>query len=44
MADFCLVSSRELGDFNYKIFHYHFLLGADWRQLHMDRGLFFHAV
>ena len=48
MADFCLVSRRELDDFHYKIFRYHFLLGADWklccRQLHLDRGLFFHAV
>ena len=48
MADFCLISRRELDAFHYKIFRYHFLLGADWklccRQLHMDRGLFFHAV
>ena len=48
MADFCLISRRELDHFHYKIFRYHFLLGADWklccRQLHLDRGLFFHAV
>lgn len=48
MADFCLVSKRSLDDFEYKIFRYHFLLGADWklccRQLKIDRGTFFHAV
>lgn len=48
MADFCLVSRRELDDFEYKIFRYHHLLGADWRlccrQLQMDRGDFFHTV
>ena len=48
MADFCLVSRRALDDLEYKIFRFHFLLGADWklcwRQLRMDRGLFFHAV
>ncbi len=48
IADFCLVSKRFLDDFEYKIFRFHFLLGADWklccRQLKMDKGLFFHAV
>ena len=48
MADFCLVSRRELDDFEYKIFRFHHLLGADWRlccrQLKMERGDFFHAV
>jgi hypothetical protein len=48
MADFCLVSRRALDDFEHRIFRYHHLLGADWRlccrQLHMDRGDFFHAV
>jgi hypothetical protein len=48
IADFCLVSRRVLDDFEYKIFRFHFLLGADWRlccrQLKMDKGLFFHAV
>ncbi len=48
MADFCLVSRRVLNDFDYKLFRYHFLLGADWklccRQLHIDRGTFFHVV
>jgi len=48
MADFCLVSRRELDDFEYKIFRYHHLLGADWRlccrQLNMERGDFFHTI
>ena len=48
MADFCLVSRRTLNEFEYRIFRYHYLLGADWklccRQLKMDRGNFFHAV
>jgi hypothetical protein len=48
IADFALVSKRFLDDFEYKIFRFHFLLGADWRlccrQLKMDRGVFFHAV
>jgi hypothetical protein len=48
IADFCLVSRRALDDFEYRLFRYHFVLGADWRlcarQLHMERGNFFHAV
>lgn len=48
VADFCLVSRRTLDDFEYKVFRYHFLLGADWRlccrQMKIDRGTFFHAV
>jgi hypothetical protein len=48
IADFCLVSRRELDEADYPIFKYHFLLGADWRlccrQLRLDRGNFFHAV
>jgi hypothetical protein len=48
MADFCLVSRRALDEFEYRLFRYHYLLGADWqlccRQLHMDRGDFFHAA
>ena len=48
IADFCLVSRRELNDFEHRIFRFHFLLGADWRlccrRLQMDRGNFFHAV
>jgi hypothetical protein len=48
MADFCLVSRRVLDEFAYKVFRYHFLLGADWklccRQLRIDRGTFFHTI
>lgn len=48
IADFCLVSRRALDDLDYRIFRFHYLLGADWklccRKLGMDRGLFFHAV
>ncbi len=48
MADFCLVSRRALDDGEYRLFRFHFLLGADWnlccRRLSMDRGLFFHSV
>lgn len=48
VADFCLVSRRTLDDLEYKIFRYHFLLGAGWklccRKLKMERGNFFHAV
>jgi hypothetical protein len=48
MADFCLVSRRFLDEFEYKVFRFHFLLGADWklccRQMKIDRGTFFHTV
>ena len=48
MADFVLVSRRTLSDYEYTIFKYHFLLGADWklccRKLKLDRGAFFHEV
>ena len=48
MADFILVSRRHLDQFLYRVFRYHFLLGADWklccRQMEIDRGTFFHAV
>ena len=48
MADFCLVSRRFLDEFEYRVFRFHFLLGADWRlccrRLGIDRGNFFHAV
>ncbi|MEK7403814.1 MAG: hypothetical protein AAB225_01780 [Acidobacteriota bacterium] len=48
MADFILVSRRTLDEFEYKVFKYHFLLGADWklccRRLGTDRGSFFHCV
>jgi hypothetical protein len=48
IADFCLVSRKALDDFEYSVFKFHFLLGADWRlctrRLNIDRGNFFHAV
>lgn len=48
IADFCLVSRRSLSESEYRLFRYHFLLGADWklctRKLGMDRGNFFHAI
>jgi len=48
IADFTLIPRRTLDEFEHRLFRYHFLLGADWRlctrQLHIDRGNFFHAV
>jgi hypothetical protein len=48
MADFILVSRRILDEFHYRLFRFHFLLGADWklccRRLNIDRGNFFHAI
>ena len=48
IADFCLVARRTLTADEYKLFRYHFLLGADWKlcskKLDLDRGNFFHAV
>ena len=48
LADFCLVSKRYLDDDEYKLFRFHFLLGADWklccRQMKMERGVFFHNI
>ncbi len=48
MADFYLLSKRTLDEADFRIFKFHFLLGADWklccRRLNMERGNFFHAV
>ncbi len=48
IADFCLVSKRVLDESQYRLFRFHFLLGADWRlccrRLSMNRGSFFHEV
>jgi hypothetical protein len=48
IADFVLVSRRTLSDYEFVIFKYHFLLGADWnlccKKLKLDRGEFFHEV
>jgi len=47
-ADFHLIAKRRLDPFHYRVFSYHYLLGADWklccRRLGIDRGRFFHAV
>ncbi len=48
VADFHLIGRRLLDPLLYRVFSYHFLLGADWRlccrRLRMDRGQFFHHV
>lgn len=48
MADFYLVAKRFLEEAEFRIFRFHFLLGANWkvccRRLKIDRGTFFHAV
>ena len=48
IADFCLVSKRYLTAEEYRVFRFHYLLGADWRlctrQLQMDKGDFFHMI
>ena len=47
-ADFILIARRVLTPEEYRIFNFHFMLGADWRlcciRLKLDRGLFFHAI
>ena len=48
MADFTLVSRRVLDVWHYRLFRFHFLLGADWklcsRKFGVSRGNFFHAI
>jgi hypothetical protein len=48
LADFYCVSRRTLDEEQYRLFKYHYLLGADWklccRMLKMERGDFFHKV
>jgi hypothetical protein len=48
VADFCLVSQRNLSEDEYRLFKFHFLLGAEWKlccaKLKIDRGIFFHMV
>ncbi|MBI4889520.1 MAG: hypothetical protein HY821_02770 [Acidobacteria bacterium] len=48
VADFLLVTKRNLTPEDWKIFRFYFLLGADWqlcsRKLDMDKGLFFHQI
>lgn len=48
IADFCLISRRTLSDYEYTLFKFHYLLGADWklccRRMNLDRGIFFHEA
>lgn len=48
LADFLRVSERSLSKEEYRIFRFHYLLGADYylccQKLQMDRGSFFHAI
>lgn len=47
-ADFYLVTKRTLTPDEWRIFSWHYLLGADYmlccRRLQMDRGLYFHSL
>lgn len=47
-ADFVLIAKRTLNEAEFRLFKFHYLLGADWKlccaRLKMDRGGFFHAV
>jgi len=48
IADFCLVSRNALSPLEYRIFRFHYLLGAEWKlccwRLEIDRGTFFHLI
>lgn len=48
IADFCLISRRTLSEYEYTLFKFHYLLGADWklcsRKMNLDRGSFFHEA
>jgi len=48
MADFCAVSRRTLSEEDYRLFRYHYVLGADSKMcsrfLKMEKGEFFHRV
>jgi hypothetical protein len=48
IADFCLISRRTLSEYEYTLFKFHYLLGADWklccRRMNLDRGTFFHEA
>ena len=47
-ADFVLTTKRTLNEEEYRIFRFHYLLGANWKlcckRLKMDRGSFFHSI
>ena len=48
IADFCLISRRTLSEYEYTLFKFHYLLGADWklccRRMNLERGTFFHEA
>lgn len=48
IADFLLVSRRHLNPDEFRMFRYHFLLGADWRlcctRFGIEKGAFFHTI
>jgi hypothetical protein len=48
VADFELVVRRTLSEAEYKLFRFHFVLGADWRlccrKTGIEKGLFFHSI
>lgn len=48
IADFLKITARTLTTAQFRLFRYHFLLGADYglccRRMNIDKGTFFHAV
>jgi hypothetical protein len=48
VADFMKITERTLTTAQFRLFRYHFLLGADYslccRRMNIDKGTFFHAV
>lgn len=48
IADFCLIAKRTLSEDEYRLFRFHYLLGADWKlccfRLRLPRGEFFRQV
>ncbi len=48
MADFIAMAKRTLNEEEYRIFRFHYLLGANWRmcceRLKVEKGDFFHSV
>lgn len=48
VADFLLISKRELTEEEHRLFRYRYLLGANWRlcsrKLAMDKGTFHHTL
>lgn len=48
LADFTLIAKRTLTEDDYRLFRFHYLLGADWKlccaRLNMGRGNYFHSL